>query len=254
MTETSEIQEKTELTETEAADEGSEKRRTAFRKAFKAAFPKTIPVLTGYLALGIAYGVLMETKGYGVQWSVLASICAFAGSIQYLAITLLTTAFDPIQAFLLSIMVNARHLFYGISMLEKYKGLGKLRPFLIFMLTDETYSISSSISPPEGISRKYFYATISFMDYSYWILGTFLGGVLGSFITFNTAGMDFVLTGLFVVLFIEQMTGRKKALSGMIGLVCTAVVLVLFGADNVVIISMVLILLVLLLGRNKLCT
>lgn len=245
----------TEITEAEMTDKDTEKaqKRAELKKAFKAAFPKTIPVLTGYLALGIAYGVLMETKGYGVQWSVLASICAFAGSIQYLAITLLTTAFDPLQAFLLSIMVNARHIFYGISMLDKYKGFGKLRPFLIFMLTDETYSISSSINPPKDVNPKYFYATISFMDYFYWILGTFLGGVLGGFITFNTTGMDFVLTGLFVVLFIEQMTCKRKVSSGIIGLTCTAVVLLLFGPDNLVIISMILILVVLLLGRNKLC-
>lgn len=245
----------TEITEAEMTDKDAEKaqKRAELKKSFKAAFPKTIPVLTGYLALGIAYGVLMETKGYGVQWSVLASICAFAGSIQYLAITLLTTAFDPLQAFLLSIMVNARHIFYGISMLDKYKGFGKLRPFLIFMLTDETYSISSSINPPKDVNPKYFYATISFMDYFYWILGTFLGGVLGGFITFNTTGMDFVLTGLFVVLFIEQMTCKRKVSSGIIGLTCTAVVLLLFGPDNLVIISMILILVVLLLGRNKLC-
>ena len=239
---------------TENTEQAKEKRRTAFRKAFGVAFPNTIPVLTGYLVLGIAYGVLMQTKGYGVQWSVLASLLVFGGSIQFIAITLLTTAFDPLQAFLLSIMVNARHVFYGISMLEKYKGLGKIRPFLIFMLTDETFSISSSIKPPEGINRKYFYASISFLDYSYWILGTFLGGVLGSLITFNTTGLDFVLTALFVVLFIEQMTSKRSAISGVIGLTCTAVVLALLGADNVVIGSMILILIVLLIGRKKLCS
>ena len=227
--------------------------KRAFAKAFKVAFPRTIPVLTGYLALGMAYGVLMETKGYGPGWSTLTSILVFGGSIQYAAITLFTAAFNPLQAFLLSLMVNARHLFYGISMLEKYKGLGKIRPFLIFMLTDETYSLCSGIEPPPGISRKYFYGIFSFMDYFYWILGTFLGGVLGNFITFDTTGMDFVLTGLFVVLFIEQMHSKTSVLSGIIGLGCTALTLVVFGADNLVIISMVLILLGLLIGRKKLC-
>ncbi len=245
---------RTETDETAESESAAEERgKDAFQKAFRVAFPKTIPVLTGYLALGIAYGVLMTTKGYGVQWAVLASILTVGGSIQYLGITLLTTAFEPVQAFLLSVLVNARHLFYGISMLEQYKGLGKLRPFLIFMLTDETYSICSSLAPPPGINRKYFYGIISVMDYSYWILGTFLGGVLGSFITFDTTGMDFVLTGLFVVLFLEQMSSGTKALSGLIGLVCSVVALTLFGGDQMVIAAMVLILAVLLAGRNRLC-
>lgn len=242
-----------EPSESERDSAAAERGKTAFQRAFRAAFPKTIPVLTGYLALGIAYGVLMTTKGYGVQWAVLASILTVGGSIQYLGITLLTTAFEPVQAFLLSILVNARHLFYGISMLEKYKGLGKLRPFLIFMLTDETYSICSSLAPPPGVNRKYFYGIISVMDYSYWILGTFLGGVLGSFITFDTTGMDFVLTGLFVVLFLEQMSSGTKAISGLIGLVCSVAALTLFGGDQMVIAAMVLILAVLLAGRNRLC-
>lgn len=230
------------------------KRKADIKKAFKVAFPYTIPVFTGYLALGVAYGVLMQTKGYGPQWSVLMSILIFGGSIQYIAITLLTTAFNPLQAFILSVMVNARHLFYGLSMLDKYKGLGKIRPFLIFWLTDETYSICSGIEPPAGINRKYFYTWISALDYSYWILGTFLGGVLGGLITFNTTGLDFVLTALFVVLFVDQFTGKVGKASGIIGLVCPAAVLFIFGADNMVILSMVAILTILLIGRKKLCS
>ena len=181
------------------------------------------------------------------------SAVAFCGSMQFVAITLLTTSFDPIQAFLLSIMVNARHLFYGISMLDKYKGLGKIRPFLIFVLCDETFSISSSIEPPETINRKYFYFSISLLDYLYWVLGTFLGGILGSFITFNTKGLDFVLTALFVVLFLEQMKNKENWISGGIGLACTGISLLLFGANALVIPAMMLILLVLLIGRPKLC-
>ena len=230
-----------------------EKRRDEFHKAFRAAFPHTIPVLTGFIVLGMAYGVLMHTKGYGTLWAVLMSAIAFCGSMQFVAITLLTTAFNPIQAFLLSIMVNARHLFYGISMLEKYKGLGKVRPFLIYVLCDETFSISSSITPPDNINRKYFYFSISVLNYSYWILGTFLGGTLGSFITFNTKGLDFVLTALFVVLFLEQLKKKNNRISGLIGIVCTLIGLSIFGAGNVVIPSMIFILIILLLGRKKLC-
>lgn len=221
--------------------------------AFAAAFPHTIPVLTGFLALGIAYGVLMQTKGYSAFWSVAMSAIAFCGSMQFVAITLLTAAFDPLSAFLLSLMVNARHLFYGVSMLEKYKGTGKARGFLIFALCDETFSICSSVEPLEAVDKKYFYLFITLLDYLYWIIGTALGGLLGGFITFNTKGLDFVLTALFVVLFLEQMKKPENRVSGIIGLLSAAAALFVFGADNLVIPAMLIILLVLLLGRKKLC-
>lgn len=223
------------------------------KKAFVAAFPVTLPVFTGFLVLGMAYGVLMQTKGYGTLWAVLMSAIAYCGSMQFVAITLLTTVFNPIQAFLLSLMVNARHLFYGISMLEKYKGLGKVRGFLIYTLCDETFSISSSVVPKENISKKYFYFAISFLNYLYWIAGTFLGGVLGNFITFNTEGLDFVLTALFVVLFLEQIRDKQNWVIGGIGIASTIICLWLFQADNLVIPSMVLILVILLIRRKKLC-
>lgn len=221
--------------------------------SFRAAFPCTIPVLTGFLVLGIAYGVLMQTKGYGVIWSTLMSAIAFCGSMQFVAITLLTTVFSPVQAFLMSVMVNARHLFYGISMLDQYKGLGKVRPFLIFTLCDETFSIASSVTPPEGVNRKYFYCFLSFLDYFYWVLGSFLGGILGSFIKFNTKGLDFVLTALFVVLLVEQLERRENMIPAFIGIICTVVSVILFGADQLVIPAMVLILVILLAGRKRLC-
>ena len=229
-------------------------RREKLKIAFKEAFPHTIPVLTGFLVLGIAYGVLMQSKGYSTFWAVLMSAVAFCGSMQFVAITLLTVAFHPIQAFLLSIMVNARHLFYGISMLEKYKGLGKIRGFLIYTLCDETFSISSSVTPPKTVERKYFFFAISLLDYSYWILGTFLGGMIGGFVSFNTEGLDFVLTALFVVLFLEQMKNRKNISAGIIGIVISIVCICLFGAGNMVIPSMLIILAVLLLGKGKLCS
>lgn len=231
------------------------KRTGGGRKALKAAFPATIPVLTGFLCLGMAYGVLMQTKGYGVFWSTLMSAVAFCGSMQFVAITLLTTAFDPLQAFLLSFLVNARHLFYGLSMLEKYKGLGKVRGFLIYVLCDETFSISSTVEVPEGVERKAFYLSISLLDYSYWICGTALGGLLGNLITFNTEGLDFALTALFVVLFLEQWKKRENRPAGLVGLGATALSLLLFGADRLVIPAMVLIVAVLLLmERRRLCT
>ena len=223
------------------------------RAAFLSAFPHTLPVMTGYLTLGLAYGVLMQINGYGAFWSVLMSLVAFCGSMQYAAIPLLTSAFNPLQALLLSLTVNARHLFYGLSMLEKYQGLGKTRFFLIFSLSDETFSISSSVLPPASVSRKFFYFWISFLDYFYWALGTLLGALLGSLITFNTTGLDFALTALFVVLFLEQIKSLTNFKSGLVGISCTLLCLVLFGADRFVIPSMLLILMALMIWRKRIC-
>lgn len=229
-------------------ENGTDSRRAALR----AAFPATIPVMTGFLCLGVAYGVLMETKGYGPLWSVLMSAVAFGGSMQFVAITLLTSVFDPLQAFLLSVMVNARHIFYGLSLLDKYKGLGKVRAFLIYVLCDETFSLVSTLEPPAGVERRDFYFWISLLDYAYWITGTALGGLVGNLITFDTTGLDFALTALFVVLFLEQWKKRENRPAGLIGIGCAAVSLAIFRADNMVIPAMVLILAVLLGLRSRL--
>ena len=221
-------------------------------RALRAAFPVTIPVLTGFLCLGLAYGLLMQTKGYGPLWSTLMSAIAFGGSMQFVAVTLLTTAFDPIQAFLLSVMVNARHMFYGLSMLEKYRGLGKVRGFLIYVLCDETFSLVSTVEPPEDVERKDFYFCISLLDYLYWVTATALGGLLGSFLTFDTTGMDFALTALFVVLFLEQWRQPENRPAGVVGILCAAGSLLVFRADNMVIPAMVLVLAVLLGARRRL--
>lgn len=228
----------------------NKQKKKELKKAFLQAFPVTLPVLTGFLVLGMAYGVLMQTKGYSVTWSVLMSAIAFCGSMQFVAITLLTVAFNPIQAFIMSIMVNARHLFYGISMLNKYKGLGKIKGFLIYTLCDETFSLSSSVDPPEEINRKYFYFFISLLDYLYWILGTFIGGVAGTFIEFNTKGLDFVLTSLFVVLFLEQWKKSTNRMAAVIGVLASMICLNLFGSGQLIIPSMILILLSLLAGKK----
>jgi 4-azaleucine resistance transporter AzlC len=219
--------------------------------ALRAAFPATIPVLTGYVCLGMAYGLLMASIGYSPLWALLMSLLIFGGSIQYVAITLLTGAFEPVQAFLLSVMVNARHIFYGLSLLEKYRGIGRGRAYLICALSDETFSLVSTLEPPEGVSRRDFYLCISLLDHSYWVLGSVLGAALGSLLTFDTTGMDFVLTALFVVLFMEQWKQRENRAAGVIGLVCMAVSVALFS--DPVIPAMVLILAVLLGGRKWLC-
>ena len=225
----------------------------SLRRTLAAAFPHTVPVLTGYLVLGVAYGVLMQAKGYGAIWAFLMSAVAFCGSMQFVAITLLTGAFDPVGAFLMSLMVNARHLFYGVSMLGKYRGMGWAKVPLVYTLSDETFSIVSSVEPPEGVDPTQFYFAMSFLTWAYWVVFSMLGGLAGSLITFDITGIDFALTALFVVLFIEQVIPRENRAPGAIGLVCSVVGLAVFGADNMVIPAMVLTLAVLLLGRRKLC-
>ena len=227
------------------------KRRPELVQAFKAAFPHTIPVLTGYFFLGVAYGVLMQSKGYNFIWAGLMSAIAFGGSMQYVAITLLTTAFNPVQACILSFMVNARHMFYGLSMQSKYKGMGKIKNFLIYVLSDETFAVAYTLEAPPNINRRYFFFAISFLDYMYWVISSMIGGILGNFITFNTKGLDFVLTALFVVLFVEQLTKKTNWLSGIIGVVSTLASLMIFGQRNFIIPAMVIIVCVLFCVKHK---
>lgn len=228
-------------------------KQTKLSAAVRAAFPHTIPIMTGYLAVGLAYGVLMASKGYNFLWSGFVSAFAFCGSMQYVAITLLTSVFDPVQAFLLSLMVNARHLFFSLALLPKYRGAGRLKFFLIYTLSDENFSLSSSVEPPEDIDPPLFYFAMSFLTWLYWVVFSMVGGLAGSLLTFDTTGIDFALTALFVVLFIEQVMKRENRASGGIGLACSVAALAAFGADSMVIPAMVLTMAVLLLGRRKLC-
>ena len=221
--------------------------------ALRAAFPATIPVLTGYLCIGMAYGLLMANAGYGIFWALLLSLLCYAGSMEFVAVSLLTAGFDPVQALLMALMINARHAFYGLSMLEKYRGTGWARPFLIFSLTDETFSLVSTLEPPDGVTRRDFYFWISLLDYLYWQMGSVFGALIGGLLPFDTTGLDFALTALFIVLFLEQWRKRENRPAALIGLGCTAVSLAVVGADRLVIPAMVLILAVLLGGRNKLC-
>ena len=201
----------------------------------------------------MAYGLLMANAGYGIFWALLLSLLCYAGSMEFVAVSLLTAGFDPVQALLMALMINARHAFYGLSMLEKYRGTGWARPFLIFSLTDETFSLVSTLEPPDGVTRRDFYFWISLLDYLYWQMGSVLGALIGGLLPFDTTGLDFALTALFIVLFLEQWRKRENRPAALIGLGCTAVSLAVVGADRLVIPAMVLILAVLLGGRNKLC-
>ena len=223
------------------------------KPALRAAFPATVPVMTGYFCLGFAYGLLMVSKGFSPVWPVVMSLLVYGGSIQFLAVTLLTAAFDPIAAFLLSFMVNARHIFYGLSMLEPYRTTGAARPALIALLTDETFSVVSATEVPEGVSPRDYWLWVSVLDHAYWVGATAVGALFGNLLTFDTTGMDFALTALFVVLFMEQWKKRENRLSGVVGVACAALSLALFGAENMVIPAMVMILAVLLGGRKRVC-
>lgn len=219
--------------------------------ALRAAFPHTIPVFTGFTFLGIAYGILMSSKGYGVGWTALMSLLAFAGSAQYVAVTLLTSAFNPVYALLITLLVNARHLFYGLSMLDRFKESGRIKPYLIFGLCDETFSILCATEPPAGVDRNAFMLSVTLLDHAYWVLGSVAGGVLGSLVAFNTRGLDFVLTALFVVIFVEQWKSQKDHRPAIIGVVATAVCLVVFGKGSFIIPAMGLILIALTLIRRR---
>jgi len=220
-------------------------------KSLKAAFPYTIPIMAGYMFLGIAYGFLMKTKGFGLGMTVFTSIVVFAGSMQYVGLTLLTAAFNPVYTLFLTLMINARHLFYGISMLKKYQGSGKLKNFLIFGLVDETFSINCSTQPPAGIDKTKFYFFVTLLNYIYWVSWSAAGNILGNFITFNTKGLDFVLTALFVVIFINQWKERKKHSAALIGLISPIICLLIFGQDRFIIPSMLLIITVLIVFRSR---
>lgn len=219
--------------------------------ALRAAFPATVPVMTGYLCLGFAYGLLMVSQDFSPVWPILMSLVVFGGSIQFLAVSLLASAFDPVATFFLSVMVNARHIFYGLSMLEAYRGTGAAKLPLVALLTDETFSVVSATEPPEGVLKKDYCLWVSFLDYLYWVGGTAAGAFLGNLLTFDTTGMDFALTALFVVLFMEQWKKKDNRFSGLVGITASALALALFGAESMVIPAMVMILIV-LLERRKL--
>lgn len=222
------------------------------RRTLRAAFPRTLPVLTGYLFLGITYGVYMNVSGFPFWYPMLMSIVVFAGSAEFVAVNLLVGAFDPLQSFVMILMINARHLFYGISMLDKYRGMGLKKLYLIYALTDETFSINWSAELPEDVDRGAFYFFVTALDHCYWITGATLGGLLGALVTFNTEGLDFVMTAMFVVIFLNRWLREKDHISSLAGLGLTLACLLVFGPDRFLLPAMGAILLSLTLARRPL--
>ena len=210
-------------------------RREDIRKAFIA----SVPVMAGYIVLGAGFGIVLETKGLGLIWAVAMSVFIYAGSMQYVAIELITGGASLITTALTTLMVNARHLFYGISMVDKYKGAGQKKPYLIFALTDETYSLVCSDETVKDVNNKYlYYFTVSLLNQIYWITGTVIGSLSGRMINFSTEGIDFALTALFVTIFTEQWISEKNHGPAIAGLASSILCLVVFGKDNFLIPAM----------------
>lgn len=222
------------------------------RNALKTAFPYTLPVLMGYLFLGIAFGVLLNSKGFNAAWALIMSLLIYAGSMQFVAINLLVSPFQLAAAFFITLMVNARHLFYGLSMLDRFKALGKLKPYMMFSLTDETFSLLSSVKAPDHVNPRWFMFFIALLNQGYWIAGSLIGNIAGSLISFNSTGIDFAMTALFIVIFVEQWEQAKNHVPAMLGIVITALCLILFGSDHFILFAMAGILVSLSLLRGKL--
>lgn len=219
-------------------------------KAFKAALPYTIPICIGFLFLGMSYGFLMRSKGFSFVYPMLTSLFIFAGSMEFITINLLLASFNPIYTLLLTIMVNARHIFYSISMLDKYKNCGYKKLYLIFGMCDESFSINCSITPPPDIDKGWFMFFVTLLNHIYWVSGATLGGLLGYVISFDTKGIDFVMTALFVVMFINQWEETENHISAIIGLICPFICLIIFGSQNFMLPSMALIILCFLLLKR----
>ena len=228
-------------------------KRTIDNSDIKRAFRASLPVFAGYIVLGIGFGILLKTKGYGLLWAALSSVFVYAGSLQYVMVNLIAAGAPLITTALTAVMVNARHLFYGISMIDRYKGAGKKKPYSIFALTDETYSLVGSDESVRGVrDRHRYYFFLSMFNQIYWITGSVTGSVLGGLITFSTEGIDFALTALFVTIFVDQWLSTKDHRAALTGVIASVICLLIFGADSFLIPAMLCITAALTVMRSKL--
>ena len=222
------------------------------KKTFKRAFRDSLPVLAGYLALGVGFGVLLQSKGYSFWWAILMSCTMFAGSGQYAGVDFLASGASIITTAVMTFIINARHFFYGFSLLDKYKGAGWFKPYMIFGLTDETYSIVCSAQLDDTMDHKKYYLFLTALDHSYWITGCTLGALLGGILPFSNEGIGYSMTALFIVIMVEQWLTTKEHLPVILGVCTTIVCLVIFGADLFIIPAMAFIALELVIFRKKL--
>lgn len=219
-------------------------------KVLKAAFPHTVPILAGFLFLGMTYGIYTNVSGFKFVYPMLMIMTIFAGSVEFVTVNLLLGSFNPVQAFVMALMLNARHIFYGISMLDKFKGTGLKKIYLIFGMCDETFSVNYTADVPKNVDRGWFMFFVTLLNQIYWVAGATLGGIFGSFITFDTKGLEFVMTAMFVVIFLEQWLKDKNHFPALIGLGLSVLSLIAFGSSNFMLPAMFAILAVLTLLRK----
>lgn len=222
------------------------------KKAALTAFPHTIPIFAGFWFLGLTYGIYMNVSGFSFWYPMLMSLTIFAGSMEFVTVNLLLGAFNPLQAFVMTLMINARHLFYGISMLDKYRGTGLKKFYLIWGMCDESFSINYTADIPEDVDRGWFMFFVTLYNHFYWFFGATLGGIFGSLLHFNTEGLEFVMTAMFVVIFMEQWFKEKNHVSALLGILFSLLCLAAFGSKNFMIPAMLSILGVLTLFRTPL--
>lgn len=222
------------------------------RKSFLRAFRDSLPIMAGYLALGIGYGVLLQSKGYSFWWAILMSVTMFAGSGQYAGVDFMASGASLLSTAFMTLIINCRHFFYGVSLLKKYRGTGLAKPYLIFGLTDETYSITATTTLESGVDPKKYYLFLTALNHSYWITGCVLGAVLSMFLPFPSTGIDFAMTALFIVILTEQWLSNKEHLPAILGVATTAVCLIVFGAEYFIIPALLLISAELMLLRKRL--
>lgn len=220
------------------------------RRALAAAFPQTIPIMTGFLFLGASYGILMKTSGFSFLYPLAMSLTIFGGSLEFVAVSMLLGTFAPLQTLIMTLLIQARHLFYGVAMLEKYKGTGWKKLYLIFGMCDESFSINCSAEIPEGTDKGWFMFFVTLLNQLYWVVGATAGGLLGTLVHFDTTGLDFVMTAMFVVIFLENWLKEKKHYTSLIGVCASVACLLIFGADSFMIPTMITILCFLSLLRK----
>lgn len=219
-------------------------------KTIRQAFYKSVPVMAGYVVLGTGFGILMRNAGYGVLWTAAMSAFIYAGSMQYVGVSLLTGGASVLTTALTTIMVNARHLFYSISMIDTYKDAGQFKPYLIFALTDETYSLLCDGTTPDGTEPNLYRFFVSLFNQCYWVSGSVLGSLLGTVLPFPTTGIEFSMTALFVAAFTEQWLTTKDHVPALTGLLSTLLCLLVFGRERFLIPAMLLITLILTILRR----
>ena len=222
---------------------------TMLKRAAYVAFPHSLPIFAGYGFLGLAYGILMSVNGFSPLFTFMMSLLVFGGSAQIVAVELLTAAFAPLHAFIITFVLCARHIFYGISMLEKYRNLGIKKLYMVYGMVDETFSINYSANPPSDVDKGWFMFFVTAFNHVYWLIGSTAGALFGTMINFNTEGIDFVMTSMFTVIFIEQWKKDKTHFSALMGLAVCGICLVIFGKDNFIIPSMIAILIILTAAR-----